>query len=444
MLSKVYKISILGASIILASCSLFQKEQIPLEGERIGVLEGQNSLYSDYAVSGYSIELPPMVKNNGWYQSGGNSEHRLTHLMAGSNFKKKWSASFGSGISRGDYLMASPVVANGVVFTIDADAEIRAFRLDNGERIWKKKIKPALKTQNDVSMKGAGLAVSAMQKTVFATTGFGMVYAFDMQTGKRIWKFDAEAPIRIAPTIGGGHVFVQTVDNALIALNAVSGEEAWRYKTSNEQTVIVGGASPAYNMEKDVVIAAFSNGELSAFKTSTGSPLWDYFLAPKVRTNSLSSINAIKSNPIIDGEVVYAAGTNNILAAIDLRNGMKLWEKEIGTSNPMFLVRNYLFVLNNNFELVALNAQNGNIYWASKLSSGKDLNEKVGAFAAGPILVNNRLIVATSNGYAFAVSPYDGKIIASTELDNGVEVSPIVADGNIILTTNNAKLFVYE
>lgn len=443
MLSKFYRFSVFGASMILASCSLFQKEQTPLEGVRLDVLEIGTSIYSDYPVA-YTFELPPMVKNSGWYQNGGNSEHKMTHLQGSESFKKKWSASFGKGTSKGDYLMAAPVVANGVVYAIDAEAEVSAFNLENGTKLWKKKIKPQFKNLSTISMKGAGLAVSTMQKKVFATTGFGLVYALDVETGKRVWKFDAEVPIRIAPTIGGGYVFVQTVDNTIIALEAKNGEEAWRYKTSNEQTILVGGANPAYSMDKDVVLVAFSNGELSAFKASTGSPLWDYFLAPRVRTNSLSSINSVKSSPIIDGDVVYAAGTNNLLVAIDLRNGTKIWEKEVGTSNPMYLVKNYLFVLSNDFELIALNAKDGSVYWASKLSTGKDLKEKVGAFAAGPVLINDKLIVATSNGYAFAVSPFSGEVLASTKLDDGVEVSPVVADGYTILTTSSADLLVYE
>lgn len=443
MLSKICRFSMLMASVLLASCSLFGEDKIPLEGERINVLEGKSAFRSDYP-SGYSITLPVMVKNNGWYQTGSNSEHKLSHLAGSENFKKKWSENFGEGLSKGEYLLPSPVVAGNVIFAMDAEAVVSAFSLDKGNKIWQKKLKPEFKTQKDISMKGAGLAVSLFQKKVFATTGLGIVYSLDMQTGKKVWKFDAEMPIRIAPTIGGGMVFVQTVDNTIITLDAQSGEEIWRYKSSGEHTVLVGGASPAYNESKDVLIVAFSTGEVMALKASTGSPLWDFFLAPKARLNSLSGINAIKSSPIIDGDVVYVAGTNNILAALNLRSGDKIWDKEIGTSNQMFLAGNYLFVLGEEFELIALNAQNGKLYWASKLSAGDDLDSKVGAFAVGPVLINEKLIVATSNGFVFAVSAQDGKVLATTNLSENIEVSPIVANGYTILTTNDADLIVYE
>lgn len=181
------------------------------------------------------------------------------------------------------------------------------------------------KDDNSVAMKGAGLA--EFNKKIYATTGFGGVFCLDMTTGKELWRKDYEAPIRIAPTVGANRVFVQTFDNTLIALNAESGEEIWKITNDFENTTLVGGASPAYNPDLDVVIAAFSNGELRAFKASTGTPLWVDLLVSKKRTNSLSNITAIKANPVIDGDRVYAVGYNSILAAIDLRTGARVWEK---------------------------------------------------------------------------------------------------------------------
>lgn len=90
-------------------------------------------------------------------------------------------------------------------------------------------------------MKGAGLA--EYNKKIYATTGFGGVFALDMMTGKKIWFYNAELPIRIAPTVANNKVLVQTIDNTLIALNATTGVEEWRYKSALEQTTLVGGAS---------------------------------------------------------------------------------------------------------------------------------------------------------------------------------------------------------
>ncbi len=252
-------------------------------------------------------------------------------------------------------------------------------------------------------------------------------------------------PIRIAPTVANDKVLIQTIDNTLIALNAASGEEEWRYKSAMEQTTLVGGASPAYDPAQDLIVAAFSNGELRAFKGSTGSPLWSDWLAAHARTNSLANINAIKQNPVIAGNMVFAAGHNDILVAIDVRTGTRIWERDIGSTNQPWLP-----------EKCCSSYQPTTIYWpwklkperllsgSTKIPLGTSSDDKTGVFLSGPVLADNRLLVATSSGYAFAVSPYTGRIMSFVALDDGVEVSPVVADGITLLTTNDAELVAYK
>ena len=121
-----------------------------------------------------------------------------------------------------------------------------------------------------------------------------------------------------------------------------------------EATTLVGGANPALDTKQDVLIAAFSTGEIEAFKASTGSVLWSDVLVSKRRSNSLSSINGIKANPVIDNDFVFALGHNNILADLDLRTGNRVWEKEIGGTNQPCVAGKFLYVLRDDFHLIAM------------------------------------------------------------------------------------------
>lgn len=443
MYSVAYKrLLLVSVCVMLTACGLFGKDKINLEGERIPVLDGQTSIQPDYAPEEVKIVLPKPILNKSWSQSGGNSEHAMGHLLTNHKLKEKWDAGFGEGASHRDFLIAAPVIANKVVFAIDSDGIVSAHRLDSGKQIWKKRLKPLNKEDKSVAMKGAGLAV--MDKKVYATTGFGGVFALDMVTGKKIWRYDSETPIRIAPTVANNKIIIQTMDNLLITLDANDGQEIWRYKSPLEATTLVGGASPAYSPNQDVIIAAFSNGELRAFKASTGSPLWSDILVSRKRTNSLANINTIKANPVIDNDRIYAIGNNNVLVAIDLRSGARIWEREIGSTNQPWVAGKYLFVLSNELDLFAIENANGKIVWNTKIPTGEDVDAKVGVFASGPILTDNRLLVTTSNGYAFAISPYTGKILSFISTDDGVELPPVVANGVTILTTNDAELLAYR
>lgn len=443
MKRKNYQRSVLLAVVaMLSACGMFGKDKIQLDGERVAVLKESKMLVPDFEPNQIKITLPKPSANKQWSQEGGNSRHVMGHLKADSKLKKMWDSGFGKGNSKRDYLLAAPVIAHQVVFTIDADAKVRAFRLDDGDEIWSKRVKPLKKDERSVSMKGAGLAY--FDKKIYATTGFGSVFALEMKTGRQIWRFDCAAPIRIAPTVADGKIFVQTIENTLICLDAYNGNELWRYQTATENTTLVGGASPAYSPEQDVVIAAFSNGELRALKASTGSSLWGDLLISRRRTNSLASINGIKANPAIDGDVVYALGHNNVLTAIDLRTGNRIWEKEIGGINQPWIAGKFIYVLDNDFNLIALEKSSGKIVWNTSIPVTKDDDDRAGLFAKGPILAGDRLLVGSSNGYVFAVSPYNGNIIGYISLSDGIEVSPVVANGITVFTTNDADIVAYK
>ncbi len=443
MAGKFYKPAVmLSALAILSGCGFWGKDRLQIDGERIDVIKESSSLASDYEPGEVKIKLPAPYVNPRWSQSGGNSLHLMGHLKTDEKLREVWSSGFGSGSSKRDFLIATPVIANHVVFTIDADAVVSAFRLDDGGRIWSKRLKPAVKGDKSSSMKGAGLAVA--NKKIYATTGFGGIFCLDMVTGEELWRKDYEMPFRIAPTVNGNKLFAQTFDNMLIALNADDGDELWKGRTELEATTLVGGASPAYNPDMDVVIAAFSNGELRAFKASTGTPLWADLLVSRQRMNSLANITAIRANPIIDGDKVFAVGYNSMLTAIDLRTGARIWERELGSSNQPWVAGDYLYVLTNDFDLLALNKNNGKIIWNTTIPQGEEGESKTGVFGSGPVLTGDRLIVATSNGYVFAVSPYNGKILSYITTPDGVETAPVIAQGMTVFSTADAELLAYK
>lgn len=423
---------------ILAGCG---KEKLVIDGQRIPVLDAPEVIAADYMKGDIKISLPEPALFYDWTQSGGNARHNAGHIASGDELKKIWAKSFGAGNSKRDYLIAQPIIVEDKIFAIDADAVVSAYNAKDGSRLWRTRLKPRLREDKAVALKGAGLAYDGGR--IYAATGFGGVFAIDAQKGDIAWKHYEKTPIRIAPTAGGGKVFVQTIENALIALNQHDGSEIWRYAAQTEETVLVGGAAPAYDEERDILIAAFSNGEVRAIKASTGSPLWGDYLVSGYRNNMLSEINATRANPVIGKDMVFAAG-NNILTAIDLRTGQRLWEREFGSNNQPWLAGKVLFVLSEISHLLAIDIESGKIIWDTKVPAGEKAADAVGVSFAGPVLINNRLLVNTSNGFTFYISPYTGEIMGFLKLDDGSAITPAAADGKVVITTTDAELLVYE
>ena len=425
---------------LLSGCGLFKKDPLDIEGERISVIREDKNLKPDFAAGQVKVKLPQSMPNIAWSHTGGSAEHVMGHLKASGNLDELWDISFGEGSSKRDILISTPVAAEGKVFTIDTKGIAKAFDLANGKQLWKRRLKHMNKNLKDNSLSGGGLAY--YQGKLFATTGFGKVFALNAENGEIIWDLDLKSPIRIAPTANEDLVIVQTLDNGIFAIKIETGTVLWKDKIEAENTTIVGGAAPAYSPSQDLVVAAFSNGQLQAYKASTGSLLWSEWLISAASTESLSEMTSVKANPVIDENIVFAVGYNAPMIAIDIRTGVKLWQKEIAASSQPWVAGKFIFVLTTSGDLAAIEKQTGQIVWTAIIPYTHD--EKTNVYTAGPILANDALLVTASNGKLFSVSPYNGRIMGIADIEKGVETAPIMVDETLLISTTDADLTAYK
>lgn len=425
----------------LSGCGLFDKGPLDVTGERISVIRENKNIKPDYSTRQIQVKLPRAKINYSWEQNGLTSSHRGEHLRSGGNLDEIWNITFGEGSSKRNVLISTPVADSNNVYTVDAEGVVRAFDLAKGKEVWEKKLKPTNKKAKNNSMSGAGIAMKSDK--LFVTTGFGQVFALNKNDGSVVWNHDIKSPIRIAPSVDDELVIVQSLDNGIFALNVNTGNELWKDKLEEEATTMIGGGSPAYNASKDLVLAGFSNGQIQAYKASTGTPLWSEWVVPASSTESLADITAIKANPIIDNDTAYVVGYNGPMVAIDIRTGARIWQREISSSSQPWLAGNFLFVLTEDSDLVAINKQDGKIVWTTIIPYAKD-DEKLGVFTSGPILANDALLVTSSNGKLFSISPYNGRIMGVADIAEGVETSPIMANETLLITTKEAEITAYK
>ena len=157
----------------------------------------------------------------------------------------------------------------------------------------------------------------------------------------------------------------------------------------------------------------------------------------------MSDITTVKANPIIDENTAYIVGYNGPMIAIDIRTGAKIWQREISASSQPWLAGNFLFVLTDDSDLVAINKHDGKIVWTTIIPYANE-DDKLGVFTSGPILANDALLVTSSNGKLFSVSPYNGRIMGVAEIEEGVETTPVMVNETLLLTTNNAEITAYK
>lgn len=428
------------ASMGLAACSswLGGNSAPPLPGKRISVLSRENALEPEIKGPAAEIKLPPPESNEDWPQAGGYANHAMHHMEVGDRLERVWRTGVGSGSAKRSRLLAQPIIAEGRVFTMDADAEVRAVEASSGKTVWSRDVTP--KGEDD-TFAGGGLAYEDGQ--IFVSTGFAQVVALDAKTGKVVWRQTLSGPMRGAPTVRGGRVFVITVDNQTHALAADDGSVLWTHQGISEGASLLGGTSPA--VDGNVVVAPYSSGELFALRVDNGTVLWQDQLTTVRRTDNVATLSDIRGRPIIDRGRVYAIGHADLLVAIDLRSGRRLWEREIGGVQSPWVGGDYLFLVSNKNEAVALEAKTGRILWVTQLQVWEDEEDREGRIVwAGPVLASDRLLLGSSDSKLVSLSPYSGEVMGRLGISDGVTIPPSVAANTIYFLTNDADLVAYR
>ncbi len=440
---------LLGLSMTLAGCGgineMFygEKDGPPLEGERETIIVETDPLAKEQGIGGVSI--PAAHVNANWSQPGGVASNAPGHLAAGTALNRIWSVDAGVGSSGAGRLTASPVIDSGRIYVIDAKANVSAYTASGGKRLWRVGLKP----KGESASEGYGGGVAASGGRLFATTGFGTVAALDAATGRRLWTKKLGSPIRSSPTVSGGKVYLVTVDNRIFSLSAADGEVVWDFRRYAESAGVLGSPSPAVSGAN--VVAPYSSGEIIAFNTETGKPVWADSFSRTQRMSPLAKLSSISGRPVIDRGFVYAISHSGRTGAVNLKTGERVWARNIGGTQTPWVAGNTVFIVSLEGKLYALDRGTGKLRWSQNLNKAaeKEPKKKKGLFGnkqkatvlwSGPVLAGGRLLLVSSDGRLVTVSPQSGTITGGRNLGGKYLIPPVVANGIVYVFANSARL----
>lgn len=420
----------------------------PLAGKRISVLEHRESLSTDKTLSSMPVTLPSQQNNNSWTLQqyapvqhpawGGSGKSDTTGAVDGGNSSVR--------------LTSTPIIANGVIYTLGAGGDITARREDNiSKELWEHRIVSGTE-DNDVM--GVGIILGSSEKEflggniaydqgmIFAATRRGDVLALDANSGELKWQRNVKLPVKSAPVVKDNRLFVITTDNRLYALATDTGDTLWIHAGIAETTSMFGAPSPTAT--ENWVIVPYSSGEIHALEARTGSVVWSDVLASDVRRRP-SSINLSgNATPVISHGVVYATSYDGVLAAFDLTSGNRIWVQDIGGLYSPWVAGDFVYILTSDNQVICLHGREGKVKWVA----GLPLHGEGGTFSdkgdriiwSGPVLAGGKLLLAGSNGALLELSPQDGKVIGQADIPDGVMLPPVVANGTVYVLSNSGTL----
>lgn len=426
-------------TIALAGC---EQPQPIIPGQR----EAVETLIKDVPVSQkvvnktVAFSAPKMVNNANWTQGHGTARTRITHAALDGSLQRVWSAPIGTGDSQRTRITADPVVADGRIFTIDAEARLNAHSV-SGAPIWSIDLTPQGEGKGEAI--GAGLAYG--NDTLFVTTAFGILYAINPADGSIGWSQSLLGAGNTRPTYYDGLVYVISSDRTAWAIEADKGRVRWQIDGVDDVNNRIGSTAPA--VSDKFALFGFGSGEVQAVFRKGGLVYWNSSIKGARLGRSEGAIIDLGASPVISGSRVYAAGTSGRMVAMSLDDGERIWTNNQGVRGQLWPAGNAIFALNDLNQLIRVDASNGETLWAIDLPNFRKISPRRSAEIVahyGPILAGGRVLVASNDGVLRQFDPTNGALIAESEIPGGASTHPVVAGGVLYLVSGDGQLHAFR
>lgn len=432
----------LAAALSLSACG---DREVILPGERLDPLAVTSpdgpAVEGAAPVSSTALSLAAPRANAEWTHRGGNAAHQPEHVaLSGGGTTRIWSSGIGQGNDRRHRIAADPIVGGGRVFTLDSRARVTASALSGGTA-WSTDITPVRENGNSAS--GGGLAYEGGR--VFATTGFGELVALDAVSGQVLWRQRVDAPIGGGPAVANGVVYTVARNNVGWAVRAADGKVLWQTAGTPSSSGVMGVAVPA--VQGNTVIFPFSSGQLMAADTQSGATLWTAQVAGSRIGRAITWVRDMTGDPVISGGAVYGGTSSGRINAVEMGSGVETWSAKDGANSPVTVAGGSVFAVNDQAQLIRLDAATGGVIWRVDLPYYTD--EKIkkqdriyGHY--GPVLASGRLFVASSDGVLRAFDPASGGLVGQAAIPGGAASAPVVAGQTLFVLSRDGQLHAFR
>jgi outer membrane protein assembly factor BamB len=383
---------------------------------------------------------------SGWFADEEELEIRkLPEITMAFESKVKWSDSVGDGVEN-YFSRLSPAVGYGKIFAADREGEIVAFDPETGKEIWSTNVSRKSKESSlsnlyglfagRVSAKISGGLTVAYNSVYFGTED-GLVYSLNHEDGSVNWKTNVPSEVIAEPATDAGILVVNTVSGTLMGLDANTGEIKWQNDSDVPPLTLRGISAPA--AAAGGAIIGLANGRVRVSILETGLTAWEAVIAKPTGATELERIVDIDSKPLVFGGTIFLVSYGGSLAAVELRTGNVIWNREYASFRNVTIDGNRLFVTDNNSNIYAIDRRNGVELW-----SNGDLRKRN---LTGATPVGDYIAVGDKFGYLHYFTQDEGKYVSRIAIgdddeDEAIYNQPIYEDGYFVVQTRDGQINV--
>jgi outer membrane protein assembly factor BamB len=203
--------------------------------------------------TGAAVSTPPIVVNGAAYVANSAGVLTAVDTFGGTLL---WTST----IPTGAPIVGAPAIGNGDVFMGGDDGNLYRLSVANGTLL------------GTIALDGVPTSPTLVASTVYIGTDNGTVYAIDEATGNQLWSTSVGAAIHQAPTVdmNAGMLFAGDDAGHISELNPATGALIAQLTTGGAAVTAVPSVSGG------LVLVGSADGDLRAFKETTGKIAWKY------------------------------------------------------------------------------------------------------------------------------------------------------------------------
>lgn len=248
-------------------------------------------------------------------------------------------------------LNSVPTVDNGRVFVISDDNELFALNASTGDVLWS--YQGIIETASMLTSP----APAVIDDVVIAPFSSGELIALRVQNGGVLWQDSLSSTARLTPlaslndiaggpAIADGYVVATAQSGVMTAFDLRTGQRVWSQPAGSLSIPLVAG---------DVVFTATTTGQIAALSKLDGTVLWlqqlENFKNAKKRKE-----RTVWTGPILAGNRLLVASSRGDVTLLDPRSGTILKEMDLksGVFVPPVIANETVYILTDEAKLVAL------------------------------------------------------------------------------------------
>jgi len=388
--------------------------------------EKRGSATEEFVVTEEPEPTPPPKKVNKrpWPTYGyDDARQHISPYKHRPPYKRLWT------IDAHDTLEFPPTVGYGRMYLAQQKGLFFALDAETGKVDWKKRVGRCAASSPTI---GKGVVYVSYMHPVECLQGQagadGFVVAWDADSGRERWRYKT-APVESSPLLHGNRLYVGSWDHGVHAINAKTGKRIWRFQANNE-------VNTSAVWWRGRIIIGDDSGTLYALSAKTGKLLW----------SSGAGTEFWYATPTVAYGRVYIGNTDGTMYVFGAKSGKLLWARPLGSYiyGAAAVYRRKVFVGTYDGKFYALDAATGDVRW--QVDAG-------GTVHAAPTVVDGLVYyaicstcgseaqraVAGGSDSTIAVRASDGKRV--WRFPAGKYANPVVADEDRIYITGRAHEF---